>query len=284
MSAYLLLYYKADGSLQAALLNEQGKLADLPVIMSFDELAERHPNTQATLLIDSTLIHSTRIALPDTHRQRLLKAAPYALEDQLACDIDELHFTLGKREADNLLPVVCINKAMLKNILHRFSLANIQITAICPDVLALPLSAQQWTILLDQQTAYIKLSPQSGYYCERDNLPMMLPALIQQAAIPPQTLLVMTAADTDVDVLNTLFAGTELPRVSQPYTQSLLHVFALHLQDARSMNLLQGELAVKSNSSLPWKIWRIAAIAAFSWLLLKLLVAGLEIQMLNHIN
>ncbi|HEX5638152.1 MAG TPA: type II secretion system protein GspL, partial [Gammaproteobacteria bacterium] len=97
----------------------------------------------------------------------------------------------------------------------------------------------------------------------------------------PQTLLVITQAEDDV---NELFAGTDLPRVTQNFSQSLLSVFATHLSDARSMNLLQGELSVKRGSSLTWRVWRIAAIAGISWLLLKLMVAGLEIQMLNQIN
>ena len=284
MAASLLLHYKADGSLHAASLNEQGKVLDPPVILSIEELAELYPDAKATLLIDSTLIHSTRIALPDTHRQRLLKAAPYALEDQLACDIDDVHFTLGKRESDNLIPVVCINKALLKKILAQFNQATIHITAICPDLLALPLAEHQWTLLLDEQTAYIKLSAQSGYFCERENLPLILPSLLQQSATPPQTLLIVTQTDTDNETINNLFAGTDLPRITQHYSQSLLHVFATHLQDARSMNLLQGDLAIKSDSSVQWRIWRIAAFAAAGWLVIKLLVAGLEIQMLNQIN
>jgi general secretion pathway protein L len=281
MADSLLIHYKADDTLHVAPLDDHGKLRDASVQLSFDELAEKFPNAHATLLIDSALLHSARITLPGNNRQRQIKAAPYALEDQLACDIEELHFTIGKREADNLIAVVCINKALLKNLLSKLSLAGIHVTAACPDLLALPLADQQWTILVDSQNAYIKISSQSGYFCERHNLPLILPALLKQSTIAPQTLLVISQADDDI---NDLFAGTELPRVTQNFSSSLLNVFATHLDDARSMNLLQGELAVKRNASLQWRIWRIAAIAAVTWLVLKLLLAGLEIQMLNHIN
>ncbi|MBI3186912.1 MAG: hypothetical protein HYZ31_03440 [Gammaproteobacteria bacterium] len=281
MADSLLIHYKANGVMHVAALNETGKLREPSAVMTHDELAEKYANAQATLLIDSALLHSARISLPGNNRQRQIKAAPYALEDQLACDIDELHFTLGKREADNLIAVVCINKLLLKNLLAKLSQATIQVNAVCPDLLALPLADQQWTILIDAQDAYIKISAQSGYYCERHNLPLILPALLKQSTIAPQTLLVITQAEDEV---NELFAGTDLPRVTQNFSQSLLNVFATHLSDARSMNLLQGELSVKRSSSLTWRVWRIAAIAGISWLLLKLMVAGLEIQMLNQIN
>lgn len=267
--------------MHVAVLNESGKLRDASAIMSYEELAENYPDAQATLLIDSALLHSARISLPGNNRQRQIKAAPYALEDQLACDIDELHFTLGKREADNLIAVVCINKQLLKNLLAKLNQAGLQVNAVCPDLLALPLANQQWTILIDAHDAYIKISAQSGYYCERHNLPLILPALLKQSTLAPQTLLLITRPDDDI---NELFAGVDLPRVTQNFSHSLLGVFATHVHDARSMNLLQGELSLKRNSSLSWRVWRIAAIAAVSWLLLKLLVAGLELQMLNQIN
>lgn len=281
MTDTLLIHYMANGSIHVAPLDDQGKLRSDPVVMSYDELAEKHKHAQATLLIDGALLHNARIALPGSNRQRQVQAAPYALEDQLACDIDELHFTLGKREADNLIAVACINKTLLRNILSRFNQAGITITAVCPDLLALPLSAHQWTVLVNADHAYIKISGQSGYYCERHNLPLILPALLKQTDTPPQTLLVLSQTDDDI---SNLFAGTDIPRITQDNTQSLLQIFALHLNDARSMNLLQGEFSIKRTTSLQWRIWRIAAVAAASWLILKLLVAGLEIQMLGEIN
>jgi general secretion pathway protein L len=281
MADSLLIHYRADGTLHVAPLNDHGKLRDAPAQLSLEELAEKYADSQATLLIDSALLHSARISLPGNNRQRQIKAAPYALEDQLACDIEELHFTLGKREADNLIAVVCINKALLKNLLLKLNTAGIHVNAACPDLLALPLSDQQWTILIDSQNAYIKISSQSGYFCERHNLPLILPALLKQSTIAPQTLLIITQAEDDI---SELFAGTDLPRITQNFSSSLLNIFATHLHDARSMNLLQGELSIKRTTSLQWRIWRIAAIAAVTWLVLKLLLAGLEIQMLNHIN
>ncbi|MDQ1362869.1 MAG: ral secretion pathway protein [Pseudomonadota bacterium] len=281
MTDSLLIHYRADGSIQAAVLGEPGKLRDTPAPVSFADLAEKYPGAHATLLIDSALLHSARLALPGNNRQRQIKAAPYALEDQLACDIDELHFILGKREADNLITVSCISKSRLRALLTQFSEAGIQIDSACPDLLALPLAAQQWTVLVDSHHACIKISAQSGYYCERANLPVILPALLQQPAMAPQTLLVLTAADDDVTAL---FAGVDLPRITQNYSQSLLQIFALHLNDARSMNLLQGEFAVKRPASLHWRAWRIAAIAAIGWLALQLVMAGIEIRMLKTVE
>lgn len=281
MADSLLIHYKADGSLHVAALDAQGKLLDTPALMTFDELAEKHKTTHATLLIDSALLHNARIALPGNNRQRQIKAAPYALEEQLACDIEDLHFTLGKREADNLIAVACINKQLLKNLLSQFNQAGIHIDSACPDLLALPLADQQWTILIDAQNACIKISAQSGYYCERVNLPIILPVLLQQATAAPQTLLVLAAEDDDI---TELFAGIDLPRITRNYSQSLLQIFGLHLNDARSMNLLQGEFTIKRTSSLQWRVWRIAAVAAASWLVLQLLMAGMEIKMLNAIN
>lgn len=284
MADTLLLHYTAAGQLHAAALNDQEKVRTASVVTTIEDLALAYPNANATLLLDSALIHSTRIALPGNNRQRMLKAAPYALEDQLACDIDELHFTIGKRDADDLIPVVCVNKVLLKTLLQQFNHNGITINAVCPDFLALPLAEQQWTILISETSAYIKTSAQSGYFCERDNLPLILPALLQQSAIQPQTLLAITPEDLDNESINALFAGTELPRVTQTIPQSLLHVFAMHLKDARNMNLLQGELASRPAVSLQWRVWRIASIALASWIVLKLVSAGLEIQMLDTIN
>jgi len=52
----------------------------------------------------------TEIDLPAMNRQRLVKAVPFALEEQVAADVDDLHFALGQREDDQDLACAVVER------------------------------------------------------------------------------------------------------------------------------------------------------------------------------
>jgi len=64
---------------------------------------------------------------------RLIAALPFALEDQVADDIEDLHFAPGKREASGALSVAVVAKSTLVNWIERLSGAGIQATSIIPE-------------------------------------------------------------------------------------------------------------------------------------------------------
>ncbi len=64
---------------------------------------------------------------------RLLAALPFALEDLVADDVEDLHFAPGKRRASGALPVVVVDKRTLAGWLERLHAAGIQPDKVVPE-------------------------------------------------------------------------------------------------------------------------------------------------------
>ncbi len=64
---------------------------------------------------------------------RLLAALPYALEDQVADDVDDLHFAAGRRDSDGKLPVAVVRHDRLTAWLQGLEEAGIEAARIVPE-------------------------------------------------------------------------------------------------------------------------------------------------------
>ena len=94
MAAQTLLYIDNEDVDHGVWLDESGKIQQ----GSLNELASQVDNSKLVVICDSANTHITAVDIPTQNRKRLQQAVPYALEDQFAEDVDELHFVLGKRE------------------------------------------------------------------------------------------------------------------------------------------------------------------------------------------
>lgn len=91
--------------------------------------------------------------VPAMSRQRMSMAVPFALEDQLASDLDSLHFAFGRRSDEEPLPVAVVDRTRMTTWLSRLDEAGIRPDALVPETLALPSMPDAWTILVDTGTA-----------------------------------------------------------------------------------------------------------------------------------
>lgn len=64
---------------------------------------------------------------------RLLAALPFALEDQVADDIENLHFAAGTRRDDGSIPVAVVTREKLAGWLARLTEAGIEVDRIIPE-------------------------------------------------------------------------------------------------------------------------------------------------------
>ena len=114
MAETLLIYYKPQ--LQYgywALINEQGKLINQPGQGDLSDITSIARGRHATVLIDSACVSIESVNIPGQNKQRQLQAVPFALEEQLASDIDDIHFAVGKKTAEQHIPVACHYKPMV---------------------------------------------------------------------------------------------------------------------------------------------------------------------------
>lgn len=75
----------------------------------------------------------TQVNLPMRQRAKLLQAIPYALEEQLADDVDDLHFAVGQRQADGSVPVIAIARDAMRDAIELFEDRDIEVEGLYVD-------------------------------------------------------------------------------------------------------------------------------------------------------
>ncbi|CAA2962773.1 Hypothetical predicted protein, partial [Olea europaea subsp. europaea] len=76
--------------------------------------APRAVGRRVCVLVPSTDVLLTEPEVPMKAGTKLQQVVPFALEEQLADDIDDLHFAIGKRAGDSLrTPVAVIRRSLM---------------------------------------------------------------------------------------------------------------------------------------------------------------------------
>src|SRR3984885_2450096 len=100
------------------------------------------------------------LAAPDVPHKagaRLQQLVPYALEEDLAENIDELHFAIGKRTTDSLnTPVAVVARALLDEWLATLRAAGLEPEALYADSDLLPVNPGQAVALLEEDVVSVR--------------------------------------------------------------------------------------------------------------------------------
>ena len=146
-----------------------------------EDLTRQAEGARVTVLVPSAEVLLTRVKLPVKNRQRLLRAIPYALEDQLAEDVETLHFALGRREEDGAIGVAVVSRAQMDGWIEELSSAGIVADAFVPEVLAVPWSPESWSVLPMGDDVLVRTSDQEGFAVEAANAGSWLSAALEEA-------------------------------------------------------------------------------------------------------
>lgn len=253
---------------------QQGDLAELT------PLASKH---HSVILLDNILLHINSVQLPTQNRQKLLRAIPYALEEQLADDVDEFHFVAAKSEGINTA-VAGIRSDTLQEILATLAQHNIRPDAIIPDALCLPADAQQWSILIHDENTDIQLSKFNGAEYDRDLAALVIESNLKNETLPrPGKILLFRLENENVDDILAVIPD-DIELVQLQYNQHPLVVYCGQYKNALPLNLLQGDFKLKSKNATQWKRWRLPAALAAVWLVLNLSVTTFQYQSLSSKN
>ena len=238
---------------------------------------------QAIVLVLAPALEVMRASadLPLRSGPRLLQALPFALEEQLAEDVDALHFAPGIRADDGPLPVAVVRRVLIEEWIARLAAAGIRPARLYSEADAVGSMPNTMTLLVQDDIAI--LSPADG------------PPATVDASAAATVLELCIAGDvegeTERDPMHVVIYGDETslaelePRLEslRPRLASLdlralvdgpLPRLAAQIVTSPGVNLLQGEFAPRSSLSAYWPAWRLAAA-----LLLALVVAMLGTQL-----
>jgi general secretion pathway protein L len=210
----------------------------------------------------------------------MLRAVPYALEEQLAEDIEDFHFVIGKTDPHYGTPVAGIRKDTIEGMLATFNQAGISIDAIIPDAICSPAAPDQWSVLFHASKALVQFQALIGSVIDTANLPLLLQVSLDRTLNKPEKIVCFHLDGEEPDLaLEQIDPDIEIIKVA--YNTHPLVVFCGEFDRAKSLNLLQGKYKPKRKSSGQWYRWRLAASLAAAWLLLY---SGINLVELNSLK
>lgn len=210
---------------------------------------------RVVVLVPSADVRLTSVELPARQAAKVLQAAPFALEDQLADDIDTLHFALGARAADGAWPVAVVSRERIDGWLAFLTQQGLHPDALIPDVLALPVPPeQQFSLLVDGDEVIVRTGVGGGFVCQRADLELCL-----QIADPERQrmLRAIVPRDQDFDPSTLPWAVEALHGFAHPL-QALLQ----NLRPEQAIDLLQGAYSRRQDWLRLWQPWRLSAVLA----------------------
>lgn len=272
MAGTLLIHYSPGNPDQSvwSIVNNEGELTTKLEYGSLSDAAHFSENNKVVLLLDSSFIHINQVQIPTKNKQKLLHAAPFALEEQLADEIEDLHFVVASNTNTDKTAVACIRHDILDAILNDCADAGIRADAVLPDSLCLAADDKQWAILLFNESAYIQQHALLSANIEREYFKTLLDFTFDDddTKIPEKIILFQNSDEECEQIGHDKLSATEIINVS--FNDHPLVVFCGHYKQAMPLNLLQNKYKPVRKGNAQLKRWRIAASLAFIWLTLHL--------------
>jgi len=221
--------------------------------------------------------------LPARGAAKLLKLIPFALEEQLAADVETLHFAIGRQTSDRHVPVATVEREHLTGWLARLAAAGLSPAALYPDSLAVPDNPGHVVVLIDAGRVIVRRPGALPLVLDADPVESALALAglepTEDSALSAQHLLVYAStADwrsnrVAIEALRDSVASLNV----QLMPHGPLPLLASTVVTAPPWTLLQGEYAVRGQGfASEWPRWRLAASLFAAFLVLHLVTLGVD--------
>ncbi len=233
--------------------------------------------------------------LPPGSGVKLARAVPFALEEHLTEDIDQLNFAIGRRAPNGHTPVAVVARETLKAWMAQLASAGIDAVAIYPDISLMPENPAQTVLWLERSRLAVRRPGMLPFAVE---LTPVADALVVAGVIPDplaepgeqeapaaleSAVLYATREDwTRVQAEFQALAGQFASLKVQVLADGPLPWVAQGLKNPDAVNLLQGEFARSTDYNARWKQWRTAALLAGGLLVAHVAAAAIRIHQANH--
>jgi general secretion pathway protein L len=240
------------------------------------------------VLAPATQILLAEVELPPGGGTKLARAVPFALEEQLTEDVDQLSFAIGQRRSGGGTPVAVVSRAVLQAWIADLSAAGLDPQAIYPDILAMPENPGQTVLWLENDRLAVRRPGALPFAVE---LAPVKEALVVAGVIsdplqageephPKESaILYVTREDWarvqgDFEDLLEEFASLKVQLLSD----GPLPWLARGMNALEAVNLLQGDFSRSPDYSERWRRWRLAAGLAATLLVVHVVAQALQIR------
>jgi general secretion pathway protein L len=269
--------------------DSSGRMVMQPQSGPIAQAASLAPGRRLCVLVPGADVLLTEADVPAKAGAKVHQIVPFALEEQLAEDIEDLHFAVGKRTDESArMPVAVVTRELLEHWVGTLRTAGLAPDVMYADTELIPSNPGQSVALLDGDGVTVR--PAGGATV---NMPLdALTDALELARTPPgevhtegptRSLLLYTGAaewhqhSKLVESMREKFDGIKV----QLLTAGPLALFAEQLPATRAINLLQGIYQPTNSRGVNWKNWRVAAALLAGLFLLHVGGRTLELMALK---
>ena len=240
---------------------------------------------RVAVLVPSNLALCTRVELPHGGAARAPQVIAYALEDQLAAEIESQHVAIGRATAPAATPVAVVARAAMDAWLAELNAAGLHPDQLVVDGTLLPRYSGYAVALLEGELLTVcdatgatnTLSAPAGGLAAA-----LAVALGEQAGVTAllfhATPLDWQRRSTEVEALRPTLDSLKVQLLSS----GVLPWLAAQLHSAAPINLLQGDYLQRGTQAAHWQRWRLAASLAAALLIVHLGVQGFRLWSLGR--
>ena len=260
MQLLLIKIEALDATPEVALLGKK-QAKDYFISTEWSKVKSLARGRRVVLLIPDTQVVLTTLNIPSKNKKQLLQAIPFALEDTLAEDLDDLHFAIQPliQSEKPETAVAIIQKRLLEAYQNKLQAHGISAHAILPQLLSLKISPNAWHIhQLTDHSVSVRLNTFAGFNCDASLLQLLL---AEYENSPPE-------------VVYSNLEQASLPDAIQSSAVQPIQANEVDyksITDAMPLNLLTGFVSSQHNAmQINWQAWRpsliLGSLLALIWI------------------
>lgn len=267
MAEKLIIWITDDSALEARwlVLDANGNRIGFPQHGPLESAASLAANRRVTVLLPGERILAADAHVPGSNVRRIMQAAPYALEERLAGDVDALHVTLLSHGSNQHCDFLVVERERFARLLAAIEATGIHVDHAWPDYFGIPVEAghAHWLILGNRVlgregwSGFAAPANDAAFlYTHRDSeAPLHLTIVGDQS--PPSAM-----------------AELEVARIDD--ADRALMALADGITTLPGSGLLQGAFRRTREGNADLRRWRWPAVAAAAWLALVLGTTGID--------
>jgi general secretion pathway protein L len=279
MTEYLVIRLSTDKNAQATWMvaGSDGTRRGVPKAGPLEDAAHEAGDRPVIVLVPAAHTSTLSVDLP-ARGARLRAALPFAMEDHVAGEIEDLHFAAGERFASGRLPVVVVAHARMQDWLERLQESGISPARLVPENHGLPYVPNTLSMLASEGQLMFNDGSELEFVMQEVRPVDALTAAgvldtdePEGAALPRHLLVYCGSEDQQLFESDWTALRQELDGVDiNLLADGVLPRLAVTVASGAGIDLLQGRYGEKTDVGAVLRPWRYAAA-----LLLVLGIVGL---------
>ncbi len=247
---------------------------------SLEIIASKLSQQELIIILAGNQVYLSKVDMPNVALSQLQKAAPFALEEELAEDIETLHFAYGPIIKNQPVPVAAINKKFLSTCLSRLKEYGFIVQGCYLAPLILPITENSYSCAILENQAIVKVDSYNGFSVPIEQLQIFIELHLQTNNAVPQSIHYYDFNTVSKPL--TMLAGIPVQYTQKNITE-FLPMLAQQITESRcGINLMQTEFRAANKFNFTKKAWMIAGTAFAAWLIVIMLINIVSYIYYNH--